>query len=169
MASDYRDDINALLSHARPQSLLLIGKDGRTIVSDYLSDCADCQVDVIDLEDLPDGLARVGRFEFALVSGMLEGLDKADAAIVLGRLRDLHAERLLLLVPMRGRGEGVGAAGEWAVGDLLGYGLYRAGAYEVNGRALHVYTFDLYDYKPTPDWLNSRYWAHPELFDKFWW
>ncbi|WP_404840873.1 DUF6231 family protein [Alkalilimnicola ehrlichii] len=24
-------------------------------------------------------------------------------------------------------------------------------------------------YKTTPDWLNSRNWAHPELFDKFRW
>ncbi|HKK04441.1 MAG TPA: DUF6231 family protein [Gammaproteobacteria bacterium] len=169
MAPDYRDDIDALLSHLRPRSLLLIGTGGRAIVSDYLADCADCQVEVIDLEDLPDGLAPVGRFEFALVSGMLETLDKASAAMVLARLRDLHAERLLLLVPMDERGEYVSAADGWAIGDLLSYGLYRAGAYEVNGRALHVYTFDLYDYKPTPDWLNSRYWAHPELFDKFWW
>lgn len=169
MASEYRDDINALLDHLRPRSLLLIGPGGRAIVGGYLAGCPGCRVEALALDDLPDALGAVGRFEFALVSGLLESLDKASAARVLGRLRDLHAERLLLLVAMDPEGEGLGVSGDWAIGDLLGYGLYRAGRYEANGQALHVYTFDLYDYKPTPDWLNSRYWAHPELFDKFWW
>jgi hypothetical protein len=25
-----------------------------------------------------------------------------------------------------------------------------------------LYLFDLHTYKPAPDWLNSKYWAHPE-------
>ncbi len=34
---------------------------------------------------------------------------------------------------------------------------------------LALYLFQLYAYKSPPDWLNNRYWAHPELFDKFRW
>lgn len=29
--------------------------------------------------------------------------------------------------------------------------------------------FNLYDYKQRPDWLNARYWANPENFDKYRW
>lgn len=29
-----------------------------------------------------------------------------------------------------------------------------------------LYQFNLATYKPVPDWLNSRYWAHPENWDK---
>lgn len=29
--------------------------------------------------------------------------------------------------------------------------------------------FDLSDYKATPDWLNARHWANPQLWDKHRW
>ena len=29
-----------------------------------------------------------------------------------------------------------------------------------------LFHFDIYDYKQVPDWLNSRFWAHPEMWDK---
>ncbi|OYY75970.1 MAG: hypothetical protein B7Y33_06085 [Hydrogenophilales bacterium 16-62-9] len=28
--------------------------------------------------------------------------------------------------------------------------------------ALNIHDYDLATYKPVPDWLNARYWAHPE-------
>lgn len=31
------------------------------------------------------------------------------------------------------------------------------------------YAFNIRDYKPTPDWLNPRAWANPELWDKYRW
>ncbi|MDD3447840.1 MAG: DUF6231 family protein [Gammaproteobacteria bacterium] len=34
---------------------------------------------------------------------------------------------------------------------------------------VHLYGFDIATYKVTPDWLNSRYWANPELWDRYWW
>jgi hypothetical protein len=32
-----------------------------------------------------------------------------------------------------------------------------------------VYLFDIESYKDTPDWLNPRNWANPELWDKYRW
>lgn len=29
-----------------------------------------------------------------------------------------------------------------------------------------LFYFDIYDYKKVPDWLNSRFWAHPEMWGK---
>ncbi len=34
---------------------------------------------------------------------------------------------------------------------------------------LKIWQFNLYDYKPQPDWLNAKYWANPENFDKYRW
>jgi len=31
------------------------------------------------------------------------------------------------------------------------------------------YCFDIDHYKTTPDWLNPRHWANPELWDKYRW
>ncbi|WP_322520450.1 DUF6231 family protein [Guyparkeria halophila] len=32
-----------------------------------------------------------------------------------------------------------------------------------------IYLFDIETYKRTPDWLNARHWANPELWDKYRW
>ncbi|WP_290652932.1 DUF6231 family protein [Aquisalimonas sp.] len=32
-----------------------------------------------------------------------------------------------------------------------------------------LYGFDVGTYKTTPDWLNPRYWANPELWGKYRW
>ena len=42
----------------------------------------------------------------------------------------------------------------------LGFRLLKT--YENNA----LYYFDIYDYKQIPDWLNNRFWAHPQLWDK---
>lgn len=34
---------------------------------------------------------------------------------------------------------------------------------------LIAWQFNLYDYKPRPNWLNAHYWANPENWDKFRW
>ena len=43
--------------------------------------------------------------------------------------------------------------------DFLAFGMQRLA--EAEGGHL-LYLFDLHTYKPAPDWLNSKYWAHPE-------
>ncbi len=37
-------------------------------------------------------------------------------------------------------------------------------------QVLTLFTYDLLEYKQqVPDWLNSRFWANPENFGKYWW
>ncbi|PNK61682.1 DUF6231 family protein [Psychrobacter sp. FDAARGOS_221] len=38
-----------------------------------------------------------------------------------------------------------------------------------NHTKLQCWQFNLYDYKQRPDWLNAKYWANPENFDKYRW
>jgi len=38
-------------------------------------------------------------------------------------------------------------------------------ASEVSGLQQQWYAYSLRDYKQSPDWLNARFWAHPERFD----
>ncbi len=33
----------------------------------------------------------------------------------------------------------------------------------------HLYYFDIFNYKDVPDWLNSRFWSNPEMWDKARW
>ncbi|WP_019673061.1 DUF6231 family protein [Psychrobacter lutiphocae] len=34
---------------------------------------------------------------------------------------------------------------------------------------INCWQFNLYDYKARPDWLNAKYWANPENYDKYRW
>jgi hypothetical protein len=34
---------------------------------------------------------------------------------------------------------------------------------------LQVFTYAIENYQPKRDWLNSRYWANPEMYDKYRW
>ncbi len=49
---------------------------------------------------------------------------------------------------------------------------YAALGYQLLARHLpseSAWIFDIRSYKNVPDWLNSRYWAHPENFDRQRW
>jgi len=49
---------------------------------------------------------------------------------------------------------------------FFAFGFRRLGhAVQVSGVLQHWYAFSLRDYKQSPDWLNARFWAHPERFD----
>ena len=47
--------------------------------------------------------------------------------------------------------------------------MQRQGHFQQENRSLHLFSYDLQDYKQVPDWLNAKYWANPELFGKYWW
>lgn len=143
-------------------------------------------------------LTETGRFELAIVVDLLERVRKATAQALLSRLRDLYARRLLLVVDVArarerawtetellalgfyrwgdtGTGRAHGAACGAACGTGNGVATTPDAAINTRSEAgthsgtLLCYVFDLYDYKLTPEWLNNRFWAHPERFDQDWW
>ena len=94
----------------------------------------------------------------------LEHLTKREAGMLLASLRDVHAVQLFALVS-------IGKAwlnhqSFWENNDLIGFGMERVNVYAKNGLPLALLKFDLRTYKSTPEWLNSKYWARPELWDK---
>jgi hypothetical protein len=97
------------------------------------------------------------RYELAVVAGILETLADADARALLAALRDRLAARSVLWLDL--------ARAPLGENDLRGLG-FRLHAHD--GTQL-LASFDLYDYKDQPDWLNPRHWAHPELWNRFRW
>ena len=83
-------------------------------------------------------------------------LPDADYDHLLARLRDLDCEA----VYVRWDAETDGAQ------HLRPLGFLPLKRY-ADGVSLHY--FDVYDYKLLPDWLNSRFWANPEMWDKARW
>lgn len=107
------------------------------------------------LDDLP-------RAALAIVDGCAAFSSEAAAVQLVGRLRDLHADRVLVIAD-RGDDAHLGRH------TLIGLGFQRWGhSRDPDGRR-RWYEFDMAHYKVTPDWLNARHWANPELWDKYRW
>lgn len=113
----------------------------------------------IDWRSALDGCER---HDAALLSDVVGRLPRDDAASVIARVRDLHARRLCLLVDEQVTQGATPLDGN----ELRALGLRVLPAVQGLPR---VYGFDMASYKATPDWLNARHWAHPELFDRHRW
>ncbi len=99
-----------------------------------------------------------GHWDLVVIEEELLKLPRDRAIQTLSRLRDLHARRLVVLFPQH-----PDDSHTVQHADLISLGL----------KALEsqpgIFYHDLFDYKDTPDWLNSRFWANPENWDKFRW
>lgn len=159
----YEYDILGLLQRLAPGKLLGIGAKAGELVQTFAAQHPGRRALELQVSEDTVDLDFEEPFDCVLVTDTLEHLPKRQAGILLSRLRDLYARYLLVAVPVGA--STADSATRWSEPDLLAYGLRRLGRYG----DLCVYSFDIYDYKLTPDWLNSKYWAHPELFDKYWW
>ena len=101
------------------------------------------------------------RFGLAVVTPAIVDLEARARLALVARLRDVQARRLLIVVP-----EAHAFNGESRALGLRHHLLTGAAA---AAPKFSVYGFDLYDYRRTPDWLNSRYWANPERWNESRW
>ena len=151
-----------------PSSILAIGDTSAEALDHWQNEQPHLRVTAVSCCD--DLLARVqaaGQHEAAVVSGTLEHLERAEAEQLIALLRDQVAQRLFVLLPIGD--DWPGQRSHWSLTDMTALGLRQVACFEHEGRALHLYRFDLYDYKLTPDWLNPRFWANPEMWDRARW
>jgi len=169
MFADHESHVRRLIAQTRPESILAIGPRGHAVFGDYVEAHPHCRLHCLAGDDLSAQLAQCGRYGFTFVSDTLEHLPKGAAESLIARLRDVHAERLCVAVPIGARDAQQSA---WEHLELIAFGftlLRRYPALAGRAGALHLYGYDVASYKQTPDWLNPRYWAHPELWDKYRW
>lgn len=53
--------------------------------------------------------------------------------------------------------------------DMLALAFSRYAITDADNREYRYYYFDLKTYKTVPDWLNPKFWANPQNWDKFRW
>jgi predicted deacetylase len=90
----------------------------------------------------------------ALGVDVLNGMDRPQAEQLISRTRLYVAPRLLLAAQAN-------CALDEAGFRALGFTLVETDA----AAGVRVYAYDLDTYKSTPDWLNARFWAHPERWE----
>ncbi len=154
-----------LLAAQHPATLLAAGPAAAQLARRYTQ-----QTPVTDLKCVATAaeifaLATGTVFDTVVVAGLLERLDKATGHNVLGRLRDLHARELFVVLPVGDQA----TPDTWARNELFALGLELVCTQQRNADSIHLYRYSIDRYKTTPDWLNDRNWAHPELFNKHWW
>ncbi len=162
-------ELTRRLGSLAPVSLLAIGPEAGALAAAYQSTHSDCRTTYLDPggtlggEMLLEALARLGRFDFVIVRGVLERVDAESGAHLMARLRDVHSRRFCVVLSAHDGGHG------WEASKLIAMGLSHWSSETVNQATLEVYGFDLGTYKATPDWLNARHWAHPEHWGKNRW
>jgi len=105
-------------------------------------------------------LDTLSLIDVAIVSDLIENLPQQQAVQWLSKLRNQYAQHILIIV-----NETQCQHPHWTLTDYLALGLKRRG--QVADFTLYTYEIENYQFKKA--WLNSRYWANPENFDKYRW
>lgn len=164
---DDAKSLQGLLGDLDPESILVLGSLGEHFIDEYIAVHPHCSAEFIDAKQALAQLGSLARYDLVLVSHTIEFMQKDEAIRLIARLRDVHAGRLVLFVPM---GDGwPGLISRWNKRDLLALGLVQMAEHDLSAGSVHIYGYDILTYKPRPDWLNNRFWANPALFDKYWW
>lgn len=150
----------ALLDRYTPQHLLLVGASAPPTVGAFQDAHPGCRVERAPAAPLDAGLAA-RRFDLALLVDCLEHLPKRQGLELLGGIRNLNASRVAVLVDLQ--------ASDWRETEFFALAMQASEWFQREGQTLHLFTYDLLDYKQVPDWLNARFWANPENFGKYWW
>ena len=140
----WRDALRTRLIELQPASVCALDESAR-----LLADAALPTVPV-RMHDEP----RDAACELALGIDALNGLGPQHAQHLIGHTRLYIAPRILLTASPA-------CALDAAAFRALGFMQLAADASENIG----LYYFDIDTYKTVPDWLNARYWAHPERWE----
>jgi hypothetical protein len=150
----------ALLDRYSPAKLLLLGASELPALSAFQNVHPDCSVSLAPATALTPELAAQ-RFDLALLVDCLEHMPKREGLQLLGGIRNLNASRVAVLVDLQ--------ASDWRETDFFALAMQASEQFQREGQTLHLFTYDLLDYKQVPDWLNAKFWANPENFGKYWW
>ena len=137
------------------QSILIAGdlaKKTLNTVQDTRSYTLTTPFTLAKLEALPS-------IDIAIVSDVIENLNKVDATQWLATLRNQYAQHLLLIVDQKQ------SCSDWGLTDYFALGFKKRG--QINHYQIFSYAIEDYQFKK--EWLNSRFWANPENFDKYRW
>jgi hypothetical protein len=153
---DMRWLVSELIGDVKPATLAVVGKFP-ALDEAGLGKTPEIAVTRIEA-DAYRQLATLGMQDLVLVGDTLEQLERRDGEALLAGLRDLFARRVIVsLQPEHG----------WQPRDLIAFGFTCLG--RDHAGTAEFFGFDIATYKTTPDWLNARNWANPDLFDKFRW
>lgn len=141
---DWREHLRSRLHALQPSRVVALDPAALAFASEVLQPAA---VSLAEHAGAPG-------FELALGIDALDGLDAQQARQLISHTRLYHAPRILLAV----RADG---PLDEAAFIALGFTLCATDP----AADVRIHYYDLDTYKTVPDWLNARYWAHPERWE----
>ncbi|MFK8067923.1 MAG: DUF6231 family protein [Gammaproteobacteria bacterium] len=116
---------------------------------------------LITLNQISEGqFPKLKLFDFVLIKDLFEKMDEQKAESIIAQMRDVYARELLLIIS---------ESCFRHASDLISLGLGKVAEFEQKGQLHQTWYFAIESYKRVPDWLNNRYWANPELYEKYRW
>lgn len=159
MSCDLLPPVLRYLEESCPRTLLALGSGAEVCASAYRGAHGDSTVGIGVASEAQAG----ARYDAAILIGCIEHMDKRAALALIARLRDAQAVNLLLAAPI---GPGwMGHTSHWAEQDFLALGMQVYQRLDCDAGAMMLYRYNIHDYKQVPDWLNSKYWSHPERWE----
>ncbi len=164
--------VELLLSYARieeNQEVLLLSDSGnqlqtaveRGLAASVRESSHLPEMESLVLSDVASDISMLQGRRWSLVCVIDPQLDTQRLTQLLARIRDLHAERVLHIDRTAG----------WSLASSLALGFSQLSGDDnfIAEDGFSVFGFDIRTYKSIPNWLNSRYWANPELWGKHRW
>lgn len=106
-------------------------------------------------------LMEIEPVDLAIISHLTESMNKIPARHWLGTIKNRYAPHIILIShPQLAQKNG------WQLTDYLAMGMKHIAGTE-NG--LQIFSYAIENYQPKREWLNSRFWANPDLYDKYRW
>lgn len=161
--------LGQLLDDVSPKQLLCCSKEPLAGLDQLLPQgCVATELDLSEL--LQDQSLGNQRFDIAIVANCLEHMDATRGQQLLGRLRNLHVNRLAVLYDTTETAQTAAEKRAWSKAQFFALGLkHQKDFSQSDERTLQLYTYDIESYNHKRSWNNSRFWANPENFGKYWW
>lgn len=149
------------------RSVVVIGPQAERAASRFSSLHPDAEVASVTESEPLERIEALGRHDLGVVINALELMDKSAARVLVSRLRDLYSRCLIVIIRLAGSTNSTHS--HWVETDLLALGLKQIGTGDNALGNRVIYEFNIKDYKLNPDWLNAKFWANPELWEKYRW
>ncbi len=154
--------ITEILYDQKPSTLLLCSHSDLPGLLEYTSETR-CKTTKLCITANVQELADLQRFDLAVVADQLEHLPKSTGIELLGRLRNAHSNHCCVMYSPAGE------QSVWTAVDFFSLGMTLVTTFQNAGRELQLYTYAIEQYNRRREWNNSRFWANPENFNKYWW
>ena len=157
MQSSLSNKLNLIVENLNFNKIISISEDyNKSIVNSLPND-----VYMIDIISHVDQIKDQTDNENLVILEVDERQHNQDMLLKMAKLRTYHQTNLIILIKHMGT-----LATNLFHETLMSYGFKHLFREKLENIFYDLYEYNIIDYKIKPEWLNSDYWANPELWKK---